>query len=156
MLDAMTKEIEGSCENDLLYRDVVALQAINEYSRDNTHGGAARPDPNYPLGAFIAILVIEEIGKLSRLPHDLFAYDQPRHAQPATLVDRDHRRKHFIGVMSGALINARLDRVLGKDVIRRVLHEAESDVMERTRQACLYVDMRDGHPARKRTPGVGT
>lgn len=99
----------------------------------------------YPLAAFLSILVIEEVGKLSRLAHDLYAHDQPRRAQPTMLVDRDHRRKHFIGVMSGALVNARLDRVLGKDVIRRILHEAESDVMERTRQACLYVDMRDGH-----------
>jgi hypothetical protein len=46
--------------------------------------------------------------------------------------------------MSGALINARLDRVLGKDVVRKILHDAESDGIEKLRQACLYIDLQDG------------
>jgi hypothetical protein len=61
-------------------------------------------------------------------------------------VERDHRRKHFIGVISGALINSRLDRILGKDVVKKLLHEAESDEFEKTRQACLYIDIKDGIP----------
>jgi hypothetical protein len=61
-------------------------------------------------------------------------------------VERDHRRKHFIGVVSGALINSRLDRILGKDVVKKLLHEAESDEFEKTRQACLYIDIRNGVP----------
>jgi hypothetical protein len=32
---------------------------------------------NYPIAAFLSILVIEEVGKLSRLPFDLMFYDVP-------------------------------------------------------------------------------
>ncbi len=100
----------------------------------------------FPLCAFISILVIEEIGKLSNLYNDLIFYDAPRNKASAIIVDRDHRRKHFIGVVSGALINARLDRVLGKAVVKKLLHEAESDELEKIRQSCLYIDIKDGNP----------
>jgi AbiV family abortive infection protein len=83
---------------------------------------------NYPIAAFFSILVIEEVGKLGRLPQELMLYDAPRTAAQSGTVVRSHRRKHFIGVVSGALINARLERVLGKGVIRKILHQAESDV----------------------------
>jgi len=99
---------------------------------------------NYPLAAFISILVIEETGKLSRLPQDLMFYDAPRPTASDVPVDKSHRRKHFIAVMSGALINARLNRVLGKGVVRKVLHLAESDGLEKIRQNCLYIDVRNG------------
>jgi hypothetical protein len=39
---------------------------------------------------------------------------------------------------------------LGKDVIRKLLHEAESDDLEKTRQSCLYIDIQDGRAV---TPG---
>lgn len=93
----------------------------------------------YPLAAFTSILVIEEIGKLAHLAQDLVAYDV-RSTLTGPVADRDHRRKHIIGVMSGALINARLDRVLGRNVVKKLLHEAESDEFEKTRQSCLYID----------------
>jgi AbiV family abortive infection protein len=73
-------------------------------------------------------------------------YDAPRETTAISIVDRNHRRKHFIGVVSGALINSRLDRVLGKGVVRKLLHEAESDELEKTRQSCLYIDTKDGNP----------
>jgi hypothetical protein len=57
---------------------------------------------------------------------------------------RDHRKKHFIGVMSGAVINSRLDRILGKGVIRKILNQAESNELERIRQNCLYIDIVNG------------
>jgi AbiV family abortive infection protein len=99
---------------------------------------------NFPLAAFFSILVIEEVGKLSRLAEELIYFDVPVAVQSPKVVERSHRRKHFIAVVSGALINARLDRVLGKDTVRKILHEAESDELEKTRQACLYIDIEDG------------
>lgn len=99
---------------------------------------------NFPLATFFSILIIEEIGKLTNLAQDLIFYDVPRPAIRVNTVERDHRVKHFIGVVSGALINARLDRVLGKDVIRKILHWGESNELEKMRQSCLYIDMKDG------------
>jgi AbiV family abortive infection protein len=97
------------------------------------------------LSAFVSILVIEEVGKLAHLAQELVAFDMPRNPSKS-VIDRDHRRKHIIAVLSGALINARLDRVLGKNVVKKLLHEAESDVFEKTRQSCLYIDLHNGDP----------
>ena len=96
---------------------------------------------NYPLAAFIAILVMEEIGKLTHLGEDLIWFDADPRRKRGKGVATNHRKKQLIGVLSGGLINARLDRVLGVDVVRRILGEAESGVLEKTRQSCLYVDI---------------
>jgi len=99
---------------------------------------------NHPLAAFTAILVIEEVGKLSRLKDDLMHYDNEIERPNGDPVMRDHRKKHFIGVMTGAVINSRLDRILGKGVIRKILNQAENNELERIRQTCLYIDIVNG------------
>ncbi len=104
----------------------------------------------FRFATFFSILVIEEVGKLTRLAQDLVYCDVPRPTTQGDAVERSHRRKHFIGVVSGALINARLDRVLGKDTVRRILHQAETGELEKIRQDCLYIDMKDGRVV---TPG---
>ncbi|MET2829786.1 AbiV family abortive infection protein [Mesorhizobium shangrilense] len=99
---------------------------------------------NFPMTAFMSILVIEEVGKLTRLADELIYLDAPLPIAGHPVVEKSHRRKHFMSVMSGALVNARLERILGKNTVRRVLHEAESDELEKTRQRCLYIDMAEG------------
>jgi hypothetical protein len=47
-------------------------------------------------------------------------------------------------LVPGAVINARLDRILGAKQIKQVLEDAESGQLERLRQSCLYVDVIDG------------
>lgn len=99
---------------------------------------------NFPIAAFMAILVIEEVGKLTRLAEELIYLDAPLSIAGDPVVEKSHRKKHFMGVVSGALINARLERILGKNTVRRMLHEAESNELEKTRQQCLYIDMANG------------
>lgn len=99
---------------------------------------------NYPLAAFLSILTIEEVGKLSHLWQELLLHDVPRPAVVADLSNKSHRKKHFIAVVAGGLVNSRMDRILGKEVVRKLIHEAESDELEKTRQASLYVDHIDG------------
>jgi hypothetical protein len=71
---------------------------------------------NYPFATFFSILVIEEIGKLSRLAQDLIAYDMPRAGAPNGTVERSHRRKHYAGttiawlVRPGGIVLHRNDR----------------------------------------------
>ena len=101
---------------------------------------------NFPLAAFVSILVIEEIGKLTHLGEDLIWFDAGERRGRGSGVARDHHRKQLIGVLSGALVNARVDRVLGLDVVRRILGEAKNNVLERTRQSCLYIDIGRGGP----------
>ena len=95
----------------------------------------------FPLAAFVSILVIEEIGKLTHLGDDLIWFDLAERRRLGTGVATDHRKKQLIGVLSGALVNARLDRVLGLETVRRILNEAEHSDLERTRQNCLYIDV---------------
>jgi AbiV family abortive infection protein len=99
---------------------------------------------HYPLATFTAILTIEEIGKLGRLGIDLLNYDQVRSKNEIKPV-KDHRKKHFMSVVAGAVNNARLDRIFGKERIRKLLEETESGKLEELRQACLYLDIKAGH-----------
>ncbi len=57
---------------------------------------------------------------------------------------RDHRKKHFMAVMAGAIVNSRLDRILGLQYVRKLLQDVESGKLEQLRQSCLYIDMVDG------------
>lgn len=99
----------------------------------------------FPLAVFFSILAIEEIGKLGRLWRDLLAWDQLKKAD-RKMLSRRHPQKHFLALVSGAVVNARLDRILGAKRLKKVLEDAESGALERLRQACLYIDVADGKP----------
>ena len=101
---------------------------------------------NYPLATFFSILAIEEIGKLGRLWHDLMAWDRPLEETKADLgvLGKSHQKKHFLGVIPGSIINARLDRLIGKKTVKSVLEDVESGKIEKLRQSCLYIDFKDG------------
>jgi AbiV family abortive infection protein len=100
----------------------------------------------YPLAVFFSILAIEEIGKLGRLWFDLLAWDRPD-SEAGKPVPRRHPQKHFLALVPGTVINARLDRVLGVKQLKAVLQDAESGKLERLRQSCLYIDVVDGKAA---------
>nr|WP_232366046.1 AbiV family abortive infection protein [Methylocystis silviterrae] len=103
-------------------------------------------EARFPLSTFLSILAIEEVGKLGRLWTDLLAWDRTQPTTQTTLgrLGRDHRKKHFMGIISGAVINARLDRILGKQRVKQLLQDVESGKIETVRQSCLYIDMMDG------------
>jgi AbiV family abortive infection protein len=99
----------------------------------------------YPLSTFLSILTVEEVGKLGRLWSDLLSWDRPPNSKSTLgLLGRDHRKKHFMAVMAGAVVNARLDRILGLKEVRKLLQDVESGKLEQLRQSCLYIDMVDG------------
>lgn len=101
---------------------------------------------NYPLATFFSILTIEEIGKLGRIWHDLLGWDRPSEEPKSDLgvLGKSHRKKHFLGVVPGTIINARLDRLIGKKKVKSVLQDVESGKVEKLRQSCLYIDFKDG------------
>jgi AbiV family abortive infection protein len=101
----------------------------------------------------LSLTCLEETGKLAaerwRLwgveaitaPADVSLPSGPRGRRPLFL---DHSSKHILAAMSGALINARLDRVLGSEFITMFLDDAEAGRLEGFRQGCLYLGRRDG------------
>lgn len=101
---------------------------------------------NYPLATFFSILAIEEIGKLGRLWHDLMAWDRPLNETKTGLgvLGKSHHKKHFLGIIPGSIINARLDRLVGKKTVKMILEDVESGKIEKLRQSCLYIDFKDG------------
>ena len=96
---------------------------------------------NHPLATFLSILVIEEIGKPTNLKNNLVYFDVERAPRTPRSADASHKRKQLIGVFSGALVNARLDRVLGFGTVRKLLNIAQSNAIEQLRQDCLYLDV---------------
>ena len=68
------------------------------------------------------------------------ALSAPKHTGPAY----DHRKKHVLAAGAGAIINARLDRMLGMDNVIGFLGDVESGRIEQLRQRCLYVENTGG------------
>lgn len=102
-------------------------------------------EQHYPLSTFLSILTLEEAGKLGRLWYDLLSWDRsPSSRSTLGLLGRNHRKKHFMAVMAGAVVNARLDRILGLKEVRKLLQDVESGKLEQLRQSCLYIDVVDG------------
>lgn len=103
-------------------------------------------EKSYPLATFFSILAIEEIGKLGRIWHDLMAWDRPLKETQTKLgiLGKSHHKKHFLGVVPGSIINARLDRLIGKKKVKAILEDVESGKIENLRQRCVYIDFRDG------------
>jgi AbiV family abortive infection protein len=108
----------------------------------------------YSIAAALSITCLEETGKLAAERLRLWGVDtitalaadvpSQETRRRRTLLFRDHLSKHVLAAMSGALINARLDRVLGTDFVTAFLDDAEAGKLERFRQACLYLDWKDG------------
>lgn len=105
------------------------------------------------VAAALSITCLEETGKLAverlRLrgveaitaPADVEIHATRRGRRP---LFRDHLAKHVLAAMAGALINARLDRVLGIEFVTRFLDDAEAGKLEGFRQDCLYLGWQDG------------
>jgi len=108
---------------------------------------------SFSIAAALSITCLEESGKLATerwrlwgveaitVPADVSVNSGRRGRRRLFL---DHSSKHILAAMSGALINARLDRVLGSEFITKFLDEAEAGRLEGFRQDCLYLDWRDG------------
>jgi AbiV family abortive infection protein len=105
----------------------------------------------YPTSVFLSIVSIEEIGKLSVARMQLTASDSRRKASArlkaasAEGVKKkkkgalySHTQKHLMAACAGALINSRLDRIIGIEKVKRFLDDVERCDVERIRQETLY------------------
>ncbi len=104
---------------------------------------------SYASALFMSIVCIEETGKIgvtlmqmrmSEMAGTAFSSQMvtpiKRHRNPFY----QHRDKHFLAASAGALINARLDRILGMDKVIEFFNDVENGEVERLRQSCIYVD----------------
>jgi AbiV family abortive infection protein len=104
---------------------------------------------SYPAALFFAIVAIEELGKVA-VAKIQRVLGVPIAASVAGIGSRrsplrSHPKKHFLAAAAGAVVNSRLDRVIGIGQVLRFIEMAEKGELERLRQECLYYDLREHH-----------
>jgi AbiV family abortive infection protein len=103
---------------------------------------------SYPTALFLAIVALEELGKVAIakiqavLGTPMSATVQGVGKSRSLL--RSHPKKHLLALAAGAVVNSRLDRLVGMDRVVGFIEKAELGGLERLRQDCLYYDLEDG------------
>jgi AbiV family abortive infection protein len=109
----------------------------------------------YAPATALAIITLEETAKLAvervRLlgaefegPYSLLNQQGEVVWKPKGNSFLSHGTKHLLAAKSGALINDRLDRLFGIEVIIDFLNSAENHDLEQLKQDCLYLDRKNG------------
>lgn len=98
---------------------------------------------------FLAIACMEEVGKggVARF-QVLVGLPAPERSTPIKGAGKrrrksalySHPQKHVLVAAQGALINSRLDHLLGFDRMKQFVNDVEAGEIERLRQASLYAD----------------
>jgi len=107
---------------------------------------------DYPQAVFLSILALEEAAKFHQAWYELFYNDgKPINAkknQPPRRKDYkfNHKKKHFVSIVSGALLNHRVEGLFGKDKVVEFVGMAENGELENVRQSCLYATVGDEGP----------
>ena len=106
---------------------------------------------HYSTATALAILTLEETGKLSVERFRLLGIEKiEMTTEYRSKIQEewklrknpfvDHLSKSVMAAMSGALVNARLDRILGMDFVIEFLDLVEGNELESLRQRSLYLD----------------
>lgn len=101
---------------------------------------------SFSMSCFLSIVCIEECSKISfgefqfynRFFHGKSSVESKPHGRNPL---SQHNKKHFIAACSGALVNTRMDGILGVDKVTEFIEDCESGKLERIRQMCLYADV---------------
>lgn len=105
---------------------------------------------SYAPSLFFAIVTLEESGKLAVAKVQLFSRHQARlrrEFQELKVLTRrnnplySHQRKHLMAACAGAVVNSRLDKLLGIDKVNKFLLDVEAGKVEGLRQRCLYAEL---------------
>jgi AbiV family abortive infection protein len=109
----------------------------------------------YARAAGVAISCIEELGKVAvaRIQVLLRQFQRQQDIRPLQMTAGapnshppsksplySHPQKHILAAGAGALVNSRLDRILGLDHVAEFLDDVERKKVEPFRQSCYYAD----------------
>jgi len=100
----------------------------------------------YATACFLSIVCIEECAKINFGDFQIeFYFVYPKTNTPwANLRGRSaltsHKMKHFLAACAGALVNSRMDSILGTEKVASFISDCEKGKLEKLRQSCLYVD----------------
>ncbi len=106
---------------------------------------------SYPQALFLAVTCLEETGKLGVTRFQLVLREAAReHAEPGGPIPNvrrrgnpfySHSKKHLLAAGAGAIINRRLERVVGRERVLAFLDNVKADALERLRESALYADL---------------
>lgn len=126
-------------------------EMIRQLYRIIEHGAGLRNDAmllfdkeRYPTACFLSIVCIEECAKINFGWFQILSSTSDQQSSVAphrrNVLNR-HDKKHFIAACSGALVNSRMDRILGVDKVASFISDCETGNLEKLRQSCLYADI---------------
>ena len=106
---------------------------------------------SYPTALALAIVSLEEIGKISATRfHVVMSREALEQVRKRASCRRrggnpffQHKKKHLLAAGSGALINARLERIMGVEHVLSFLEKVEQGTIENLRQTALYADINE-------------
>jgi len=108
---------------------------------------------DYALAIFLSILALEEAAKFHQAWYELFYNDgKPLNSSKSACETRrndykcNHRKKHFVSVISGAMLNHRIERLFGTERVSRFVKMVDGGGLESVRQTCLYATLGDNGP----------
>lgn len=101
---------------------------------------------HFSTSCFLAIACIEECAKISYGEFQVYFSQSDAITKTGDKTTgknplNKHNKKHFIAACSGALINSRLDRILGIKNIEKFIDDCQTGKLEKLRQTCLYADL---------------
>ncbi|MBA7477585.1 hypothetical protein ES707_12996 [subsurface metagenome] len=101
---------------------------------------------SFSTACFLSIVCLEECSKISF--GEFQFYHRVVHGEPGVETKpsgknplSQHNKKHFIAACSGALVNTKMDNILGVDKVTEFIEDCESGRLEKIRQMCLYADV---------------
>ncbi|MFC2033927.1 AbiV family abortive infection protein [Chloroflexota bacterium] len=97
----------------------------------------------YPLATFLAIVSLEESAKVIVLCFEILSGHKTEKLSGKQRKNPlfSHPSKHLLAGMSGLLVNARADSILGLQCVLDFLDLIEKGRLESLRQSCLYADI---------------
>lgn len=99
----------------------------------------------YATACFLSIVCIEECAKINFGEFQFYFAAVKLKTSSANLTERNvltsHEIKHFLAACAGALINSRMDKILGMERVNSFISDCERGKLEKLRQSCLYVDI---------------
>ena len=109
---------------------------------------------SYATAVFLSVTCLEEVGKVRAAHGQLFVSDAQLEGQREKLspVQRNnnpffsHRDKLVLAAGAGALVNSRLDGVLGMERVVEFLDDVDAGNLRHIREGALYIAPGDEHP----------
>jgi len=139
------KVVTGSTQEEMLRQLLQIIKHADGLWNDTTLLFRRK---RYATACFLSIVCIEECAKINFGEFQFYFSSVYSKTSSANLRRRSllssHVRKHFLAACAGALVNSRMDSILGPKQVASFISDCETGKLEKLRQSCLYADINQG------------